>query len=169
MSGYPGYLLRRASGVAMGRLGAELARLSLRPTEATVLLVIDANQKATQSEIGKLLDIARANMAPLVEAMQLQMASVGHYVQFGGPESLPSGGFGVALMDADGQDPAAGCDAGNRVAVSAQKGADARGFGVAFDGDRVVLVGGASERGYQRDETAIAVLAPGVLFRNGFD
>ncbi len=69
MSGYPGYLLRRASGVAMGRLGAELARLSLRPTEATVLLVIDANQKATQSEIGKLLDIARANMAPLVSKL----------------------------------------------------------------------------------------------------
>lgn len=93
-----------------------------------------------------------------------RIAVAGLYDTFDEPGELL-----VALMDADGQDPAAGCDAGNRVAVSAQKGADARGFGVAFDGDRVVLVGGASERGYQRDETAIAVLAPGVLFRNGFD
>ena len=93
-----------------------------------------------------------------------RIAVAGLYDTFDEPGELL-----VALMDADGQDPAAGCDAGNRVSVSAQKGADARGFGVAFDGDRVVLVGGASERGYQRDETAIAVLAPGVLFRNGFD
>jgi len=61
----PGYALRRASAAVMARLAARLASLHLRPSEASVLLVIDANPGVTQSEIGRLLDIARANMAPL--------------------------------------------------------------------------------------------------------
>src|SRR5690348_2631489 len=61
----PGYALRRASAAVMARLAERLATLDLRPSEASVLLVIDANPGATQSDIGRLLDIARANMAPL--------------------------------------------------------------------------------------------------------
>lgn len=61
----PGYLLRRASAALMARLAARLARLSLRPAEASVLLVIGANPGITQSEVGRMLDIASANMAPL--------------------------------------------------------------------------------------------------------
>ena len=61
----PGYLLRRASVGAMAKLAARLATLELRPAEATVLMVIGANPGVTQSEIGRLLDIATANMAPL--------------------------------------------------------------------------------------------------------
>jgi DNA-binding MarR family transcriptional regulator len=61
----PGYALRRASAAVMAKLAARLAALDLRPSEASVLLVIDANPGVTQSEIGRLLDIARANMAPL--------------------------------------------------------------------------------------------------------
>lgn len=61
----PGYALRRASAAVMTKLAARLAALDLRPSEASVLLVIDANAGVTQSEIGRLLDIARANMAPL--------------------------------------------------------------------------------------------------------
>ena len=49
----------------MAKLAARLTTLDLRPSEATVLMVIDANPGVTQSEIGRLLDIARANMAPL--------------------------------------------------------------------------------------------------------
>jgi DNA-binding MarR family transcriptional regulator len=37
-----------------------------RRNEAGVLLVIEANANTTQSEIGRMLDIAGANMAPLV-------------------------------------------------------------------------------------------------------
>jgi DNA-binding MarR family transcriptional regulator len=66
---FPGYLLRRASAAAMAKLTADLAVLSVRPTEASVLLVVDANPGITQSEIGKLLDIARANMAPLASRL----------------------------------------------------------------------------------------------------
>ena len=61
----PGYALRRASAAVMAKLARRLAALDLRPSEASVLLVIDSNPGVTQSQIGRLLDIARANMAPL--------------------------------------------------------------------------------------------------------
>jgi len=66
MADFPGYALRRASAAAMAQLAKRLAALSLRPAEASVLLVIHSNPGITQSEIGKLLAIARANMTPLV-------------------------------------------------------------------------------------------------------
>jgi DNA-binding MarR family transcriptional regulator len=66
LNNYPGYLLRRASAIAMGNLAKRLKGLDLSPAEATVLNVIDANPNASQSDIGRLLDIASANMAPLV-------------------------------------------------------------------------------------------------------
>lgn len=62
----PGYALRRVSAAVMARLAAGLSRLELRPAEATVLLVIAANPGVIQSEVGRLLGIASANMAPLV-------------------------------------------------------------------------------------------------------
>jgi DNA-binding MarR family transcriptional regulator len=61
----PGYALRRASALVMAKLSDRLSALDLRPSEASVLLIIDANPGSTQSQIGRLLDIARANMAPL--------------------------------------------------------------------------------------------------------
>jgi DNA-binding MarR family transcriptional regulator len=66
LANYPGYLLRRVSAGAMASLAKRLKKLDLSPTEATILNVIDANPSANQSDIGRLLDIARANMAPLV-------------------------------------------------------------------------------------------------------
>ncbi|MGH8296755.1 MAG: MarR family winged helix-turn-helix transcriptional regulator [Steroidobacteraceae bacterium] len=61
----PGYALRRASAAFMAKLASRLAPLDLRPVEASVLLIIASNPGVTQSEIGRLLDIASANMAPL--------------------------------------------------------------------------------------------------------
>jgi DNA-binding MarR family transcriptional regulator len=69
MARFPGYALRRASAGAMAKLAKDLEALALRPTEATVLMVVEANPGVTQSEIGKLLDIARANMAPLASRL----------------------------------------------------------------------------------------------------
>jgi DNA-binding MarR family transcriptional regulator len=66
----PGYLLRRTSTVAVADFARRLEGLGLRPSEATVLNVIDANPNATQSDIGRLLDIATPNMAPLVARLQ---------------------------------------------------------------------------------------------------
>jgi DNA-binding MarR family transcriptional regulator len=64
-----GYQLRRASAVMFADLGRSLAPLGLRPADASVLLLIRANRDITQSEIGKVLAIQRANMAPLAAAL----------------------------------------------------------------------------------------------------
>jgi DNA-binding MarR family transcriptional regulator len=69
LENYPGYSLRRASAASMAKLARRFAALDLRPTEASVLMVIDANPNITQSEISKMLDIASANMAPLVSRL----------------------------------------------------------------------------------------------------
>lgn len=69
LENYPGYSLRRASAANMAKLARRFIALDLRPTEATVLLVIDANPNIKQSEISRMLDIASANMAPLVSRL----------------------------------------------------------------------------------------------------
>jgi DNA-binding MarR family transcriptional regulator len=61
-----GYVLRRASGVMMSALGTALAEIPLRPVEATILILIGENTGCTQSEIGRVLAIKRANMVPLI-------------------------------------------------------------------------------------------------------
>lgn len=60
-----GYQLRRASSVMLADLSGRLADLQLTPTETSILLLIEANPEITQSEIGRVLGIHRANMAPL--------------------------------------------------------------------------------------------------------
>ena len=64
-----GYVLRRASSGMMSELGAVLARVGLRPVEATILLLIGAKEGSTQSEIGRTLGIKRANMVPLIAGL----------------------------------------------------------------------------------------------------
>jgi DNA-binding MarR family transcriptional regulator len=62
----PGYVLRRASSKVAAELGAQLAPIRLRSAQVSVLLLIEANPGITQSELGRILDIQRANMTPLV-------------------------------------------------------------------------------------------------------
>ena len=64
-----GYHLRRTSAFAMADLAAELAPLDLRPAEASILFVIAANPRITQSGVGRTLGIARANMTPLIAGL----------------------------------------------------------------------------------------------------
>lgn len=66
-----GYQLRRASNVLQASLAGLLAELGLSVTEASVLLVIASNREVTQSIVGRLLDIQRANMAPLASKLAL--------------------------------------------------------------------------------------------------
>jgi DNA-binding MarR family transcriptional regulator len=65
-----GYHLRRLSQLVMGDLAERLDALELRPTEASVLFVIAATPGVTQSDIGRMLGIKRANMAPMVAALE---------------------------------------------------------------------------------------------------
>lgn len=65
-----GYHLRRLSQLVMGDLAERLDSLELRPTEASVLFVIAATPGVTQSDIGRMLGIKRANMAPMIAALE---------------------------------------------------------------------------------------------------
>ncbi|HWI87474.1 MAG TPA: MarR family transcriptional regulator [Sphingomonas sp.] len=64
-----GYHLRRASSLMMSDLAERLAELGLRTTEASILVVLEAETLITQSEIGRRLAIKRANMAPLIAGL----------------------------------------------------------------------------------------------------
>lgn len=66
----PGYALRRAANAMMAELGARLSGLDLRVTDATVLLLLEEDCGLTSSEIGRILDIQRANMVPLIARLE---------------------------------------------------------------------------------------------------
>ncbi|MEP7221832.1 MAG: MarR family transcriptional regulator [Novosphingobium sp.] len=62
----PGYALRRATNAMMADLSARLQKIGLRLSEASVLLLIDGRTDVTSSDLGRVLDIQRANMVPLL-------------------------------------------------------------------------------------------------------
>jgi DNA-binding MarR family transcriptional regulator len=64
-----GYQLRRASSVMMADLSAALRETGLRPVEASIMLVIESSPGCTQSDVGRLLAIKRANMVPLIAGL----------------------------------------------------------------------------------------------------
>ena len=70
MRSLTGYALRRASSAVMAEVAGNLRPLGLRPVEASVLLVIRSKPGATQSDIGRLLNILRANMTPLAIGLE---------------------------------------------------------------------------------------------------
>lgn len=69
LNGLLGYQLRRASSVMMADLAATLRETGLRPVEASILLVIESSPGCTQSDVGRLLAIKRANMVPLIAGL----------------------------------------------------------------------------------------------------
>jgi len=71
LSTLPGYLLRRAANTMMTELAARLAALELRISEATVLLLVNARTDLSSADIGKMLDIQRANMVPLLARLEV--------------------------------------------------------------------------------------------------
>ena len=54
----------------MAQLGQRLAPLDLRISDASVLLLVAGRRDLTSSEIGKALDIQRANMVPLLNRLE---------------------------------------------------------------------------------------------------
>lgn len=62
----PGYSLRRAASAMMAEFAGRLEPLGLRITDVSVLLAIAANDGITASQLGRMLDIQRANMVPLL-------------------------------------------------------------------------------------------------------
>lgn len=66
LSRLPGYLLRRASAASLAELNLRLGELGITHADASLLLLIGSNPGITQSEVGRLLGIQRANMVPLI-------------------------------------------------------------------------------------------------------
>jgi DNA-binding MarR family transcriptional regulator len=65
-----GYHLRRAANAMLADLGQRIEPLGLTLTEMSVLQLVAANPQIRQSEIGQVLAIKRANMAPLIAALE---------------------------------------------------------------------------------------------------
>lgn len=68
--GLPGYALRRAANAMMSELAGLLAAIDLKISDASVLLLVQTRTDMTSSEIGKILDIQRANMVPLLARLE---------------------------------------------------------------------------------------------------
>lgn len=65
-----GYRLRRASMVMMGDVVEALRPLDLSVGEASLLILIGANPGCRQSDVGRALEIKRANLTPLLARMK---------------------------------------------------------------------------------------------------
>ncbi len=66
---YLGYHLRRAASHMQADLTRRIADLGITIVEMSVLLVVEANPGIIQSDIGRMIAIQRANMAPLVAGL----------------------------------------------------------------------------------------------------
>lgn len=88
---YPGYVLRRASSATMSEFARRLDAIGLRTVEATILQVVADNPGISQSAIGRMLDIQRANMTPIAARLEAR----------GLVKRLPSDGRSLGLMLTD--------------------------------------------------------------------
>lgn len=70
LSHYPGYVLRRAAHATGAELAVRLEPLGLRQSDVSLLILIKANPGATASALGRMLDIQRANMVPILKRME---------------------------------------------------------------------------------------------------
>lgn len=66
----PGYLLRRVSNALQDEFTAKLSALNLRPSDASIMVLIDANPEITPSALGHMLGIQRANMVPIIARLE---------------------------------------------------------------------------------------------------
>ena len=66
----PGYALRRATNAMMAELAGRLSAVGMRISEASALLLIGDRRDMTSSAIGRILDIQRANMVPLLNRLE---------------------------------------------------------------------------------------------------
>lgn len=70
LSGYVGYALRRAQGVIFADFNQTLAQLDLRPVQFAVLLMIDQNPGASQSNVSAALGIQKANFVATIANLE---------------------------------------------------------------------------------------------------
>lgn len=70
LTSFPGYSLRRAANATGVELAQRLAGLRLRQSDASLLMLVQANPGVTASALGRQLDIQRANMVPILKRLE---------------------------------------------------------------------------------------------------
>ena len=70
LTGYVGYSLRRAQGVIFADFNQTLAELKLRPAQFAVLVMIDNNPGASQSDVSSALGIQKANFVAIIADLE---------------------------------------------------------------------------------------------------
>ena len=65
-----GYNLRRAHGVQLQRFTSVFAPYRIRPVQLSILGLIHENPRLKQSELGRALDIKRANIVTLLDELE---------------------------------------------------------------------------------------------------
>jgi DNA-binding MarR family transcriptional regulator len=65
-----GYALRRAQGVVYADLNDALARISLKPLQFTLLLMVAENPGASQSSVCEALGMQKANCVPTMSELE---------------------------------------------------------------------------------------------------
>lgn len=65
-----GYALRRAQGAVYADLNDALARISLRPLQFTLLLMVSENPGASQSGVCEALGMQKANCVPTMSELE---------------------------------------------------------------------------------------------------
>jgi DNA-binding MarR family transcriptional regulator len=67
---FPGFNLRSAANAAMTRLSGILNEFDLGITEASILVIVQANPRCRQIEIGWALNIASPNLTPILQKLE---------------------------------------------------------------------------------------------------
>lgn len=93
-----GYHLRRCSSMMMGDLIRTLKAVGMKPAEATALLAISRNPERSQADIGKILDVRRANMVPPI-ARLLDLGLIERHHVRGKTQAVVATPKGQALAD----------------------------------------------------------------------
>lgn len=70
LTSFPGYSLRRAANATGVELAQRLSGLGLRQSDASLLMLVQANPGVTASALGRQLDIQRANMVPILKRLE---------------------------------------------------------------------------------------------------
>jgi DNA-binding MarR family transcriptional regulator len=70
MQGLVGYNIRRAELHMRQAFDLGVGRSGLRPSEFSILVLIDSNALVTQTELGSALSIKRPNMVVLIEGLE---------------------------------------------------------------------------------------------------
>jgi DNA-binding MarR family transcriptional regulator len=65
-----GYRLRHASNTLMSDFAASMSGTGVRAVHVSILSVVEENPGVRQGEIGRVLGVARANMAPLMAELE---------------------------------------------------------------------------------------------------